>query len=110
MSDERRIANIFELPPLPPGKELCSLLCEWGSARVERIAGAGVVTDWYDQDEAEFAALLQGEAEIEYANGEKTALTKGDILFIRPHEKHRVSRASREEPCVWLCVFFGKAR
>ena len=98
--------NIFDLPPLPLPEELTTILAGSGSVRIERIVSTGQVSDWYDQAETEFVALLEGNAVIEYENGKSVALSKGDTLVIQPHERHRVSYTSSEPPCVWLCVFY----
>jgi len=97
--------NIFGLPELPLSEELTTVLAESKNVRIERIISAGQVSDWYDQSETEFVALLQGDAVIEFEN--KTInMTKGDTVIIKPHERHRVSFTSCEPPCVWLCVFY----
>ena len=97
--------NIFDLPMLPLVEELTTILAESGSVRIERIVSTGQGSDWYDQAETEFVALLEGNAVIEYENGKSVALSKGDTLVIQPNERHRVSFTSSEPPCIWLCVF-----
>ena len=98
--------NIFDLPALPLSEELITILADSPSVRIERIVSTGQTSDWYDQSETEFAALLEGNAIIEYINGKTVALSKGDTLLIKPHERHRVIFTSGEPPCVWLCVFY----
>ena len=98
--------NIFELPELPLPEELTTVLTENGNVRIERIISTGQTTDWYDQTETEFVALLEGNAVIEFENGRNVALSKGDTLLINPHERHRVSYTSTEPPCIWFCVFY----
>ena len=98
--------NVFDLPPLPMKEELTTILAENRNVRIERIVSTGQVSDWYDQDETEFVALLEGSAIIEFENGKKTALSKGDTLIIAPHERHRVGFTSVDPPCLWLCVFY----
>ena len=98
--------NIFDLPPLPLPDELTTILAESDSVRIERIVSAGQTSDWYDQAETEFVALLEGSAIIEYLNDKTVTLSKGDTLLITPHERHRVIYTSSEPPCVWLCVFY----
>ena len=98
--------NIFDLPQLPLSEELTTILAEAGNVRVERIISTGQTSDWYDQDETEFVALLEGEAVIEFDDSRKVAMSKGDTIIIKPHERHRVSYTSTEPPCVWLCVFW----
>ena len=98
--------NILDLPPLPLPEELTTVLIEKGKVRIERIVSMGQTSEWYDQDAAEFVALLQGNAIIEYENGKSIAMSKGDTLLVEPHERHRVSYTSSEPPCIWLCVFY----
>jgi len=82
--------NIFNLPPLPLPEELTTVLAENGNVRIVRIISTGQTSDWYDQAETEFVVLLEGSAVIEYENGKTVALSKGDTLLIKPHERHRV--------------------
>lgn len=78
-----------------------------GQVRIERIVSEGHVSPpgfWYDQNEWEYVAVLQGSAELETLNG-KIRLNAGDWIMIPAHERHRVSYTSSEPPCVWLAVF-----
>jgi len=97
--------NLFDLPELPLSEELTVVLAENKNVRIERIISAGQTSDWYDQSETEFVALLQGDAVIEFEN-RTVNMSKGDTVIIKPHERHRVSFTSSEPPCVWLCVFY----
>ena len=97
--------NFFELPERPLPKELTTILAQSENVRIERIISTGQTSDWYDQSETEFVALLQGEAKIKFEDRE-VALSKGDTIIIKPHERHKVSDTSSEPPCVWLCVFY----
>ena len=98
--------NIFDLPPLPLAQEITTVLAESKNIRIERIISTGQVSDWYDQAETEFVALLEGNAVVEFEHGRRIVMSKGDTLVIKPHERHRVSFTSNEPPCVWLCVFY----
>ena len=99
--------NIFDLPEFPLTEELLTVLAESGNVRIERIISTGQISaDWYDQAETEFVALLDGNAVVEFDDGGSSAMSKGDTLLIKPHERHRVSFTSSEPPCVWLCVFY----
>ena len=100
--------NIFDLPTLPLQEELTTILAKGKNIRVERIISTGQTSDWYDQEEADFVVLLDGNAEIEFENKPHIALQKGDTLIIAPHERHRVSYTSADPPCVWLCVFYSE--
>ena len=98
--------NIYEMPTLPLTEEVTTILTENENIRIERIISTGQVSDWYDQDETEFIILLEGNAMIEYENGKSVTMSRGDMLLINPHERHRVSYTSSSPPCVWLCVFY----
>ncbi len=101
-----KIDNIFHLPDLPLSDELITTLLESPAVRIERIISTGQVSGWYDQDENEFVALLQGKAEITWADGSTTRLNPGDTLIIPQHKVHKVSYTSSDPACIWLCVFW----
>lgn len=98
--------NLFDLPPLPPQEELTTVLVENAIIRVERIVSTGQVSGWYDQEQTEFVALLEGSAVITFEGNKTVALSKGDTLLIKPHERHKISYTSSAPPCIWLCVFY----
>ena len=87
-----RRGNLFS--PVTPGpEEFTEVLasCSSGASRVERIVSHGHVSPsgfWYDQDEWEYVAVLQGEAELEFTGG-KLEMRPGDWVMI---PGHRVSR------------------
>ena len=98
--------NIFTQVKRQP-EEFFETLVSTPSVRIERIISEGHSSPenfWYDQDEWEWVAVLQGNAELEFEN-EKVNLSTGDYLFIPKHKKHRVIKTSTEIPCVWLAVF-----
>ena len=79
-----------------------------GPMRIERIVSEGHVSPvdfWYDQSEFEWVIVLQGNAELEFMNHGKIALSHGDWVFITAHEKHRVTYTSDNPKCTWLAVF-----
>ena len=98
--------NIYDLHELPLPEELTTVLAESGRVRIERIVSTGQTSDWYDQSDTEFVILLEGHAVIEYEGGKRIAMSRGDTLLIKPHERHRVSHTSSEPPCIWLCIFY----
>ena len=98
--------NIFGLSELPLLEELITVLAESDNIRIERIVSTGQVSGWYDQEQAEFVVLLDGQATLEFEGNRIVSLVRGDTLLIKPHERHRVSCTSSEPPCVWLCVFY----
>lgn len=100
--------NLFDIEKIPNSEELVTVLTESKNVRIERIVSSGQTSSegfWYDQNENEFVALLQGEAVISYEDG-SIILKAGDTVLIPAHKKHRVDFTSVEPPCVWLCVFY----
>ena len=100
--------NLFDLPhPLPADEEFTeSFRSE--NLRIERIVSSGQTTpagNWYDQDEDEWVALIQGEAILEYESGEELRLSAGDQVLLPAHCRHRVAYTSTAPPCIWLAVF-----
>ena len=98
--------NLFENLDMPTERELVSILAQSKEVRIERIVSAGQISDWYDQSEREFVALLQGRAHILFEDGRLIKLKKGDTLFFDAHERHKVVYTSKRPVCVWLCVFY----
>ncbi len=97
--------NLWEFPEKLPQEELLQTLWAGNGVRVERIVSMGQVSPagfWYDQDEEEWLAVLEGEAVLRFEDREQT-LKKGDTCWIPAHERHRVEFTSA--PCLWLCVF-----
>lgn len=110
--------NLYEGIPDQIVEEMTDIFYESPGCRVERILSCGQTTPegfWYDQEETEWVALLQGEAVLmmdhaDEASGngthpEEIRLQKGDTLLIRPHQRHRVVYTSMDPPAIWLCVF-----
>lgn len=99
--------NLLAVPQDPMPEERIDLLAQGESLRIERIVSRGHVSApdfWYDQDLDEWVALLQGEAEIRFADGSVKALKAGDSLFLPAGLRHRVERTSANPPCIWLAV------
>lgn len=74
--------------------------------RAEHIASFGKASPpgfWYDQDQPEWVALLQGTASIDFADG-TVHLKAGDHLTIPARMKHRVSSTSAD--ATWLALHF----
>ena len=76
--------------------------------RIERIVSSGRASPpgfWYDQPQAEWVILLQGEAALAF-EGEPAprVLKAGDFVDIAPHRRHRVE--STAASTVWLAVHY----
>ena len=101
--------NLFRLPASLPAEELVEILCRQEDVRIERIISTGQASPadfWYDQAEAEWVCLLQGNAALQWEDGSFSELSAGDCLLIPAGKKHRVDRTSVDPPCIWLAVFF----
>lgn len=99
--------NLFDISKLDLREEFFETLASGEHVRVERIVSnfhRSPEGFWYDQAEAEFVCLLQGEAELEFKDGGEIKLMRGgDFILIGKHVLHRVRRTSKD--CVWLAVF-----
>ena len=104
--------NLFEgyLPRC--GDEQTDILLETADVRIERIVSTGQISPdgfWYDQDEDEWVAVLQGEAKLT-TESETVTLKTGDRYFLPAGMRHRVDYTSTDPACIWLCVFSGGQR
>ncbi len=100
---------LTDLPRNLPA-ELVSILAENQHVRIERIVSTGHCSApdfWYDQSEHEWVLLLQGQAELQFADGSSSRLQCGDQLLIPAHQRHRVLWTTPDQPTVWLAVFFA---
>jgi len=103
------MGNLWNLPAgvSSTTSELFETLAQGGGTLIERIVSAGHTTpegQWYDQARDEWVALLQGEASLEYADGEVRDLRAGDHLLIPAGMRHRVRATSVEPRCIWIAV------
>jgi cupin 2 domain-containing protein len=103
------IDNLFaELPtPGEPAEQFVELLATPGLT-VERIVSTGQASPpgfWYDQEEAEWVAVLAGAALLRFEDeAEPRRLGPGDFVHIAPHRRHRVEWTSTSEATVWLAI------
>ena len=100
--------NLFHPLPDDLSEEVFTELLRGDALRIERIVSDGHASPegfWYDQDQDEWVALLEGEAGIAFADGRQVHLTRGDLLSLPAHTRHRVTYTSR--PAIWLAVFYS---
>ena len=101
--------NLLASIPSAAAGEVVTSLVTRGGVRFERIVSQGQASPegfWYDQAEHEFVLLLQGHAELEFADGRTVTLRAGDWLEIEAHVRHRVRSTALDEPSVWLVAFY----
>lgn len=103
------ISNLFDAIEPPFENEIFEDLLISENIRVERILSAGHTSpegSWYDQSENEWVLVLQGAGVIEYENGEKLKLDKGQFVNIPAHTKHRVEWTEPKQTTIWLAIFY----
>jgi cupin 2 domain-containing protein len=99
--------NLYELPEALPADELFDPLAIGDRVLVERIVSTGQSTaagEWLESERDEWVVLLQGDAEIGFADGTRTRLVPGDHVLLPAGLRHRVERTSAEPACIWLAV------
>ena len=101
--------NLLQPPAHPPTEEIFEKIISCGEVRIERIVSFGHKSPddfWYDQHENEWVVVLEGDATIEFDDGEKTRLLRGEHCFITARKKHRVISTCENSATIWLAVFF----
>jgi len=102
--------NFFQTKKLPSGdSEIFETLLRTDKIQIERIISKGQVTPpgkWYNSDRDEWVMLIQGNATLEFDQGQQIHLSAGDYLLIPAHQKHRVTFTSENPHCLWLAVHF----
>lgn len=104
--------NLFEGIDPTAAEEISTVLLQRAGLRIERIVSTGQVSPpdyWYDQKEHEWVVVLDGHAELRFADGRQVNLQKGDWVDIPAHTRHRVEFTDRNKPTIWLAVFYQDA-
>lgn len=97
--------NLFSPLPPPGQDEHVEPLLSRPGLRIERIVSHRHTSPpgfWYDQADDEWVMLAQGNAELEFDNGEHLTLTPGDWLLIPAGRRHRVAATGPDT--VWLAI------
>jgi cupin 2 domain-containing protein len=102
--------NLFaDLPSGADAEQFLDLLSR-PALRIERIVSNGQASPpgfWYDQPQAEWVLVLQGEARLAFEDEpEPRRLQAGDYVDIAPHRRHRVE--STATPTLWLAVHYDR--
>jgi Uncharacterized conserved protein, contains double-stranded beta-helix domain len=100
--------NLFDERDAGREAESSKLLLVLPQVRIERIASFGQASPpgfWYEQDEDEWVALLEGSAVLEWEDGGKKRLGPGDWVFLPARQRHRVGWTAPGRPTIWLAVF-----
>lgn len=116
MSEDKRhgrkisTGNIFAAIPEIIPAEITEAIVSRGAFKIERLVSRGHSSPagfWYDQDDDEWVIVLQGQAKLCFAEGNREVkLQQGDYLFIPRHCRHRVEWTTPEEDTVWLAIHY----
>lgn len=104
------VSNLFENLPVAWPDECSTVLLQQTGLRVERIISQGQASPngfWYDQAEDELVFLLQGAAQLQWADESLRCLKPGDWLLIPAHTRHRIAWTDPQQPSLWLAIFWS---
>ena len=100
--------NIFENIIIDKDKEQFFDLLKNDNIKIEKIVSNGQsspINFWYSQEKNEFVLILKGNAILEFEDKD-IELKEGDYLNIKAFTKHRVKYTNKDEPTIWLAVFY----
>lgn len=100
--------NVFENIIIDKNQEQFFDLIKSDNIKIEKIVSNGQsssVNFWYEQEKNEFVLILKGNAIIEYEHSD-IELKEGDYINIKAFTKHRVKYTNKDEPTIWLAVFY----
>jgi cupin 2 domain-containing protein len=105
--------HLFRPCPQARAAETAETLADGQGVRVQRIVSHGQASPpdfWYDEERAEFVAVLSGAASLQIeGEDEPRHLRPGDWIVLPPHCRHRVEWTDPAGPTVWLVVFHAAA-
>lgn len=99
--------SIFTDIPKQLPEELSQILLKTPTIRIERILSQGQASPegfWYNQEQAEWVMLLQGQARLSFADSGSIEINPGDYLFLPAFCKHRVDWTTPDQVSIWLAV------
>ena len=88
--------------------EKIEILYQDNKCQIEKIISYNHISPqdfFYCDNRKELVYIMEGEGEIEYYDGRRTYLKKGEELLIDSKCSHRVSYTS--SPCVWLACYYN---
>ena len=100
--------NVFENIIINKDKEQFFDLLKNDNIKIEKIVSNGqssAINFWYTQEKSEFVLILKGNAILEFEDKE-LELKEGDYINIKAFTKHRVKYTNKDEPTIWLAVFY----
>lgn len=101
--------NLFHDVQVRQASEAFLALVADRHVRVERIVSQGHSSPdgfWYEQAQHEWVVVLKGAARLRF-DDKSVELGPGDYIHIPASTRHRVEWTTRDEPTIWLAVFYG---
>ena len=103
------VQNLLTNLPDATTEERIEVLLSTSSSRLERIVSHGQSSPegfWYDQNQAEWVMVMQGNARLAIEGDAKEhTLGPGDSIYLPKHCRHRVTWTDPEQPTIWLALF-----
>ncbi|MBT5485218.1 MAG: cupin domain-containing protein [Gammaproteobacteria bacterium] len=109
MKVEKDHGNVLADIPSQIPQELEQVFLENDNVLIKRIVSKGQkspASEWYEQSDNEWVLVLQGEAILEFENGEDLHMQQGAFCFIPAQQKHRVKWTAEDEVTIWLAIHF----
>lgn len=103
-----QIQSLFENVVKDFDKEEFLTLEENDFVRIERIVSNGQITPkdfWYEQEDNEWVLVIKGKAVLQFED-KHVELEEGAFYNIKAHTKHKVIYTSKDEPTIWLAIFY----
>jgi cupin 2 domain-containing protein len=108
--DHPKVRSLIHDLPAAAADEITEILARGRGVRIERIVSFGHRSPegfWYDQEEAEWVAVLAGRGAVQFeGEAEPVELGPGEALLIPARVRHRVAWTAEGEPTVWLAVSY----
>ncbi|MCP9833031.1 MULTISPECIES: Nif11 domain/cupin domain-containing protein [unclassified Cyanobium] len=109
-SGDRAGASLVQSPCPAAGEEVTTVLLQTPQLRLERIHSCSASSPegfWYDQTEHEWVLLLQGSAQLQFADEpEARSLACGEALLISAGRRHRLLASDPAPGTIWLALFW----
>jgi cupin 2 domain-containing protein len=109
-SDAAEAGSLVRGPCPAAGEEVTTVLLQTEQLRLERIHSCSARSPegfWYDQTEHEWVLLLQGSAQLRFADeAEARSLACGEALLISAGRRHRLLASDPAPGTIWLALFW----
>ncbi len=103
-------ASLLRGPCPAAGEEVITVQLQTPQLRLERIHSCSARSPegfWYNQTEHEWVLLLQGSAQLQFADeAEARSLACGEALLIKAGRRHRLLASDPAPGTIWLALFW----